>query len=190
MKTIDEGIEEFGRFSTKLSDNCRTLALAGIGIIWAFRTAEKSIGPYSWDPALTRPLVCFVTAVAFDLFQYLWLSAYWYIWYRWREHLNERRRGLGAQKAFYVNVRGIAPGVFFFFAKAMLLICGYVSLALWFKSDWNKPVRADSPPPPITVEVKGCCTCVPPPVVNVPLPGPEKPRPKAKVCCKCASSTP
>ncbi len=70
--------------STKLSDINRTIALAGIAIIWIFKKDKD--GLISVDPRLILPAILFVFALTTDLFQYIYKTIAWAIFYRRKEN--------------------------------------------------------------------------------------------------------
>lgn len=79
---LSEIRKDYEELSSLLSKYNRQLAFAGIGIVWLFRTTDKT-GNTSIDSGMLMPVFCFVISFAFDLFQYLWLSLAWYIYYYW-----------------------------------------------------------------------------------------------------------
>ncbi len=70
--------------STKLSDINRTIALAGIAIIWIFKKDKDDI--ITVDPKLILPAILFILALTTDLFQYLYKTLAWAIFYRIKEN--------------------------------------------------------------------------------------------------------
>jgi hypothetical protein len=78
--------ETFYTFSGKLSDVCRQLAFAGIGVIWLFK--KDSPSGLSIPRELFVPGAFVVAALAFDLLQYALGSAIWRIFYLRQEQQN------------------------------------------------------------------------------------------------------
>jgi hypothetical protein len=69
--------------SGKASDIIRQLSLAGIGLIWLFKT---SLGTSEQlDPRLLRGTFFIFLALTFDLLQYLIGTATWHIYFRKKE---------------------------------------------------------------------------------------------------------
>lgn len=78
--------ETFYTFSGKLSDACRQLAFAGIGLIWLFK--KDNLAGLSIPRDLLVPGALIVFALTFDLLQYALGSILWRIFYRMKENLN------------------------------------------------------------------------------------------------------
>jgi hypothetical protein len=78
--------ETFYEFSGKLSDICRQLAFAGIGLIWLFK--KDNLAGLSVPHELLLPGALIVAALTFDLLQYALGSILWRVFYRNNEKLN------------------------------------------------------------------------------------------------------
>jgi hypothetical protein len=75
--------ETFYTFSGKLSDICRQLAFAGIGLIWLFKK-DNPVG-LSIPRELFVPGALVVGALVFDLLQYAFGSILWRSFYQRKE---------------------------------------------------------------------------------------------------------
>lgn len=79
--------EIYEDYSGKLSDIVRSLAFAGIAIIWIFRaTSKETIGI---PEELITPLVWLALCLAFDLFHYLSGTFIWGIFVYWQSSKNK-----------------------------------------------------------------------------------------------------
>jgi hypothetical protein len=70
-------------YSAKVSDIARTLSLAGIGVIWIFKTDSKD-GPHV-PHALILPAFSLVAALTFDVLHYLVATIIWGSFNRYKE---------------------------------------------------------------------------------------------------------
>lgn len=75
--SIKEIREDFVRYSAKVSDLCRNLSFAGIGIIWIFKIENTTKIPQP----LYLPLFLFIIVLGLDLLQYISQTAIWYVYY-------------------------------------------------------------------------------------------------------------
>jgi hypothetical protein len=73
--TVADGFETAREYTTKVSEITRKLGLAGIGIIWVFKTdvGGRQIVP----PDLFLPGLLLVLGLAFDLLQYVVSAEAW-----------------------------------------------------------------------------------------------------------------
>jgi len=110
--------KDYQDFSGKLSDNTRKLAFAGIAIVWIFKQGEN--GSYKIPEDLKFVMLMFVVTLSLDLLQYIWQTATWGIFHRHYEKKFSEDHELTASK--YFNW----PANFFFWAKVIVLVIGYV----------------------------------------------------------------
>jgi hypothetical protein len=81
---LSEYRECYRDYSAKASELSRTLAFAGIALIWFFRLDVKPVPKV--PNALLLPLCALVLALALELFQYAWASFVWWAFHRWHEY--------------------------------------------------------------------------------------------------------
>jgi hypothetical protein len=106
----------------KVSDIVRQLGLAGIAVIWIFRSGADS-GGIKYSHSLIWPLGLFVLTLAADLLQYMYKSLLWGMlnWFLWRQyHDNE--------KDVIVSGKWNLPTLVLFWIKAALTMLAYVLL--------------------------------------------------------------
>lgn len=105
-------------FTGKLSDINRQIAFAGIAIIWVFKKGENS--EIQIDNDLVLPAILIVCALAFDIFQYIYQSITWSIFYTYynRKYKKEEQK---IESPEYLNY----PSWAFFFIKVILVLIAY-----------------------------------------------------------------
>jgi hypothetical protein len=106
----------------KVSDIVRQLGLAGIAIIWIFRSGTDTGGiPYSHT--LKVPLGLFVVSLVFDLLQYAYKSLIWGIlnWHYFRKH---------GENGVEVEISGKwnMPALMLFWSKTIIAVVAYIYL--------------------------------------------------------------
>lgn len=117
---LEDAKKRYGDLSKQASDNTRTLALAGIAVVWVFK---EGIGDATRIPVgLLWPLFWFLLALSLDYLHYFLGATGWFIYFRCREKLV----GEGGQSddnkhdAMWPNVLWVL-----FWAKGVALIAGY-----------------------------------------------------------------
>ena len=115
--------KEYYYFSGKVSELCRSLAFAGIAVIWIFKADKTGM---TIDEKLLLPLIFFVATLAFDLFHYLWGTLIWGFFVRKEE---KKLKDVATEDP---DLEAPAwfnwPTNIFFYLKAILVIIGYVFL--------------------------------------------------------------
>ena len=109
--------------TAQVSNNVRTFAIAGIGIIWLFKVTTKVQGvPYQLDNQLLWAAAFIMACLAVDLIQYLYKSIAW----------GQVMTGVYKSKAspdnsdeFKVWDHINKPASVAFFTKTVLLLIGY-----------------------------------------------------------------
>ena len=108
----------YQEFSSKLSDNTRKLAFAGIAIVWIFKQGKN--GTFILPDLLKLAILMFVITLSFDLLQYIYQTIIWGFFHRYYEKKFGEDHELTAPK--YFNW----PAIIFFWSKAIVLVTGYV----------------------------------------------------------------
>src|ERR1700730_13680664 len=70
--------------SGKASDIVRQISLAGVGLIWVFKSSTGSFS-LSLDPSLLKAAFFIFLALLFDFLQYMVGTVVWYLYYRHKE---------------------------------------------------------------------------------------------------------
>ena len=78
MPTLKDTADTCDKFTGTLSELSRKLCFAGIAVIWMLKNT-------SVDVSLNSVLVWFVVSLFFDLLQYVYASAIWSIYFRFKE---------------------------------------------------------------------------------------------------------
>ncbi|MDO1500913.1 hypothetical protein Q2T40_12300 [Winogradskyella maritima] len=115
---LSEFKEDYYFFTGKLSDINRQIAFAGIALIWVFKKGTNT--EFQIDNALILPAILIVSALAFDMFQYIYQSVVWSIFYtrKNRRHKSEEKK---IKSPEYLNY----PSWVFFFIKVILVLIAY-----------------------------------------------------------------
>lgn len=116
--------------SGKASDNARNLALAGLAIVWIFRTGDT-------NPLLPRtlltPLVLLAAALASDLAQYVAGTLVWGIYY---SHLERKFNGRDPDPGFRHPRVLNWPALLFFWLKIVLVGAAYITIGRFLYARW------------------------------------------------------
>lgn len=115
---LKEYKKDYQDFSSKLSDNSRKLAFAGIAVIWIFK--QEIDGEILLPDKLKLAMLMFVLTLLFDLFQYIYQTSVWGGFHRFYEkRLDSEDSEITASK--YFNW----PALVFFWLKIVTLAFGY-----------------------------------------------------------------
>jgi hypothetical protein len=125
MKLVDAR-EKYYYYTEKLSDICRYLGLAGIGIVWLFRV--EAGGKLSLPRELIWPTILLIAGLGLDLLHYIAGSLVWGIFHRQKE------KKIGEDKEFKAPKEINWLTLFFFWAKIFPIVGAYyLILAYLFK---------------------------------------------------------
>ena len=117
-------LQDYYFYSGKTSDVARQLAFAAIAIIWVFRYTD---GPNQILPGKLVLAAFFVAlSLGFDLFQYIAGSLIWLIFHRVKE-----KHGVKADDEIKASPWLNKPILFFFIAKIVSLILGYILILIF-----------------------------------------------------------
>lgn len=118
-------------FSGTLSSLVRTLAIAGIGIIWIFKFEQNGVPQIPKE--LFRPLLFLTLTIIFDFFQYLSSTMVWGI-YQYREE--KKLADINEDPELKASVWCNTPSLLFFIIKQVSLIAAYSLLFIYIRSKW------------------------------------------------------
>lgn len=119
---LSAALENYYYLSAKLSDVARQLCFAGIAVIWIFSNKETN-GSFSLPSELITPLKFFVASLGLDLLHYTYASLAWGIYHRKKEKENS-----SPDYEFGAPAKINWPSIFFFWAKVVAVIFGYIYL--------------------------------------------------------------
>ena len=105
--------------SGKASDIVRQLSLAGVGLIWLFKTETGS--PAILDIHLLRAALFIFLALFFDFLQYLYGTTIWFIYFRYKE-----KQGTTEEMEFQAPASLNWMTWTLFYLKATLVLIAYV----------------------------------------------------------------
>ena|SRR5258708_739809 len=105
--------------SGKASDIVRQLSLAGVGLIWLFKTETGS--PAILDIHLLRAALFIFLALFFDFLQYLCGATIWFIYFRYKE-----RQGTTEEMEFQAPASLNWMTWTLFYLKATSVLIAYV----------------------------------------------------------------
>jgi len=117
----------FYTFSGKLSDINRQIAFAGIAVIWIFKDGQAP--DFQINPELILPAIFLVSALAADIFQYVYQSIAWAIFHRKHEKKADDGEDPDILAPPWMN---IIPWIFFA-TKVLLVLAAYTLIIrhLW-----------------------------------------------------------
>lgn len=123
-KPLEDYLSEVNEITAKTSEITRNLSLAGIGIIWIFRTPVIDVKLL--DQNLKNSLILIVTSLIIDLFQYIFMSISIKIFHRVNEVklLNSRLTESDANNLLYPTFLENLTWVFFI-GKIIAMVLGY-----------------------------------------------------------------
>ena len=117
---LKDALDSYYYNTQKVSEATRSLAFAGIGIVWVFRVpAGKG---FAVEDALYLPAALFALALAFDFLQYIAGTVVWGVYHRYKEtrgEIDEETEFLAPTQLnwittlfFWLKVGAIAPGYY------------------------------------------------------------------------------
>jgi hypothetical protein len=125
-KTIDDYKKDYEFFTGKASEISRSLAFAGIAIIWIFKNTNETKSIILPDE-LTLPLTLLVLALTFDLLQYIIGGLIWFCYYKFKENQIEKGK---ISSDSDIKAPAILPNIIhgFYWLKLFTIIIAYVFL--------------------------------------------------------------
>jgi hypothetical protein len=131
---LSEYVKEYGDYSKRLSEITRSLAFAGIAIIWVFRVTDQPT-PQIPDNLLL-PLGLFAICLAFDLLQYIYSTTLWGIYvYVQDKKYPDSEDDPDLTPPHWWEV----PAYVFYFLKVLSILLAYVFLIKFIWSIWIDP---------------------------------------------------
>jgi hypothetical protein len=124
---LEDAREYYARHSTKASDVGRQLALAGLAVVWIFKTDKD--GVLAVPHELVLPALLMMVGLAADLLQYLSGATVWGIYNRHKE-----RTGTSPDVEFTAPRQLNWPIILFFWMKHAAIVAGYVVLLKFLSS--------------------------------------------------------
>jgi hypothetical protein len=115
---------EYNAYSGKASDVARQLAFAAIAVVWIFKTDQA--GTPKVPRELIWPASFAIGCLAADVLQYLYGSAAWGYFHRWKE-----KQKIGEEAEFLAPREINWPTIILFWLKLSLIVVTYVLLLIY-----------------------------------------------------------
>ena len=120
---LSEYKKDYYSYSGLASTTSRQLALAGIALIWIFKTQVQDV--YNLPNELLLPAICLIAALASDLLQYVAGSIIWEFFHRYHEKKRESiTQDPDIEAPFYFTW----PINLFFYSKIVSVLVAYYYL--------------------------------------------------------------
>jgi len=133
MPKLSQYRETYYAFSAKLSDVSRSLAFAGLAIVWIFKV-DTGTGPRPPE-TLLAPAILLGLGLALDLLQYLAQTTVWGI-FQW--HHDRKLRDPATEDPDLDAPSWLRwPGFIFFVTKLAVVMVGYCLLLAYLLSLWR-----------------------------------------------------
>ena len=113
-------------FSGALSDLSRQLSFAGIAVVWVVILSQEN-GQLTMQLKAFSPLHLFCASLIVDLMQYIWASAAWGFYHRYKE-----KKLSSVEEEFLAPIWMNHPTIVLFWSKVSLVCVGYIFLLLGF----------------------------------------------------------
>ena len=122
---LEDTRSAYETLSGKASDIVRQLSLAGIAVIWLFKSGTE--GAPVLDKPLVRAALFIFLALLLDLLQYLLGSAIWFLYFR---HMEKGGAKLDTEVEAPESLNW--PTWFLFAAKAAMMLVAYICYIIPF----------------------------------------------------------
>jgi hypothetical protein len=118
---LEDARGAYEALSGKASDIVRQLSLAGVGLIWVFKSgADTSNTILSLDPELLKAAVFIFLALVLDFLQYFVGTSIWFVFYRYKE-----RQGTQELSEFLAPSQLNWPMWGLFYLKSAMMLIAY-----------------------------------------------------------------
>jgi hypothetical protein len=122
---LEDARAAYETLSGRTSDIVRQMSLAGVGVIWIFKsTAGISI---SLEGPLLRAALFIFLALLFDFLQYLFGTITWFVYFRYKE-----KKGTKEGAEFRAPAQLNWPTWALFYLKSAMMVIAYVCYILPF----------------------------------------------------------
>ena len=104
--------------AAKASDIVRQISLAGVGIIWVFKSSTST--SLSLDPKLLWAALFIFLTLLFDFLQYVLGTTIWFLYFRYRE-----KKGTKGNDEFLAPTWLNWPTWMLFYLKSLMMLVAY-----------------------------------------------------------------
>jgi len=120
---LQEAKDNFYKSSGTLSELLRKLVFAGIGIIWILKVGDKDAGGLKFQKDLYLPLFLFTLSITLDVFQYVYKSTTWWLYYEFKHRA-------GVKDDADIDPSGLwnLPTFVFYYGKVLVGALGFIYL--------------------------------------------------------------
>jgi len=136
VPTLKEAREVYYEASGTVSTLCRQLSLAGIAVVWMFKSGTNS-GNAPFSNCLLWALLLFVLSLASDILHYVWRT-FVYGWFQWRTEKEYQKQGLRhpeIESQVFTYPRFFnRVSLVFFWLKVILCLAGLFIMVLYIGS--------------------------------------------------------
>lgn len=115
---LEDTRSAYEALSGKASDIIRQISLAGVGLIWIFRSGTDT--SLSVEPQLLKAALFIFLALVLDFLQYLLGTSIWFIYFRYREH-----KGTNDADEFQASPKLNWPMWALFYIKSAMMLIAY-----------------------------------------------------------------
>ncbi|MBU8920576.1 MAG: hypothetical protein KOO63_01835 [Bacteroidales bacterium] len=129
---LENALESYYYNTGKVSEAVRSLALAGIGIIWVFRVPESKGFEVVGD--LYLPAALFAISLALDLLHYVAGTVIWGTYHRYKE----TRSNVDKETEFLAPLWLNWPTNVLFWAKTIVIVPGFYVLIKFLIAGWRQ----------------------------------------------------
>ena len=132
--------EAYEALSAKASEIARQLSLAGIALIWLFKSGTSTNAVL--DRGLLRAALFIFLAITLDFLQYLAGTAIWFMYFRYKE-----KRGITEEDGFEAPEQLNWPTWSLFCLKSAMMLIAYFGYIFrsWFEDSWDGDGLANCP---------------------------------------------
>ena len=125
---LQDAREAYESLSGKASEIVRQLSLAGVALIWVFKSgASGTSTPLLLDRGLLKAAVFIFLALLFDFLQYLVGTTIWFRFYRYKE-----KKGTEASTEFLAPSKLTWPTWGLFYVKSAMMVLAYIGYIIPF----------------------------------------------------------
>lgn len=124
LNKLESYKQDYYLFSEKLSNNCRSLAFAGIAIIWIFK--QKDGDNFILPQRLWWVTVLIISSLSLDLLHYVYQTSLWGIFHRYHE-----KKDPDPERMLSHSHRFNWPTLFFMWTKVACVVAAYIVLFLY-----------------------------------------------------------
>lgn len=122
---LEDARGAYEALSGKASDIVRQISLAGVGLIWVFKSVSGT--SILLEPQLLRAAFFIFLTLAFDFLQYVVGTTIWFIYYRYKE-----RTGTREADEFLAPPQLNWPMWVLFYLKSAMMLVSYVCYIIPF----------------------------------------------------------